>query len=126
MLNPKNERFRRHASKKRAIIQEHKDKPCADCGVKYPPYVMDFDHRNPEDKELTIANVAHHGMQKLLDEIEKCDVVCANCHRIRTHNRRSSNGRTTDFDSVNLGSNPSLRAIKLDFKTNVCYNALKQ
>lgn len=87
MLNPSNARFRAHAAKKRKIIQAIKEQPCMDCGVQYPPYVMDFDHRDPETKTLTIANVAKHGLQKLLDEIEKCDIVCSNCHRIRTHRR---------------------------------------
>lgn len=65
-----------------------KQKPCADCGIQYPPYVMDFDHR---DKKLKLASVSkmisYHmsSKEKILKEIEKCDLVCANCHRIRTY-----------------------------------------
>lgn len=58
-----------------------------DCGVKYPPYVMDFDHRDPSEKLLNVSKVGRYGIQSLLDEIEKCDVVCSNCHRERTHQR---------------------------------------
>lgn len=70
----------------RAFVQEKKDKPCADCDVKYPYYVMQFDHTS--DKEYTIGvlvNLNNRG--KLEAEIEKCDVVCANCHAERTHRR---------------------------------------
>lgn len=66
-----------------------KNVPCMECGNKYPPYVMDFDHREPQEKEFTISGKKIQlPISKLLEEIEKCDVVCANCHRIRTHNRR--------------------------------------
>lgn len=63
-------------------------KPCMDCGKKYPPYVMDFDHRENEKKELLVSKVGAYGMPALLREIQKCDVVCSNCHRIRTHDRK--------------------------------------
>ena len=57
-----------------------------DCGKKYPPYIMDFDHRDPELKVGSIAElVAKADSSLLLAEIEKCDVVCANCHRERTY-----------------------------------------
>ncbi len=65
-----------------------KDKPCMDCGHKYPYYVMDFDHR--ENKEYTLARcvVSGHNKQRILKEISKCDLVCSNCHRERTHSRK--------------------------------------
>ena len=58
-----------------------------DCGGEYPPYVMDFDHRDPLDKTDNVANAVHNGwsVTKFRAEIAKCDVVCANCHRERTH-----------------------------------------
>ena len=62
-----------------------KNKPCQDCGRTYPHYVMDFDHL--ENKEFTLSNARQGGMskQRILKEIKKCELVCANCHRIRTH-----------------------------------------
>ena len=61
-----------------------KDQPCADCDVKYPPHVMDFDHVRGE-KEFGIGESYYRvGRKRLLAEIAKCDVVCANCHRERT------------------------------------------
>lgn len=64
-----------------------KNLPCADCKNIFPPYVMDFDHLG--DKEFGIANFCYrYGKKKLLAEIAKCEVVCANCHRIRTYERQ--------------------------------------
>lgn len=51
-------------------------------------YVMDFDHCVGEEKKAHVSRlVGMMNLQNLLDEIEKCDVVCANCHRIRTYER---------------------------------------
>lgn len=60
---------------------------CADCKVSYPPYVLDFDHLG--DKRETIANLvrAAASIETLLSEIAKCELVCSNCHRIRTWTR---------------------------------------
>lgn len=62
-------------------------KPCADCGKRYPYWVMQFDHLG--DKEFTISNCRKHqvNMERLEQEIAKCDIVCANCHAERTHKR---------------------------------------
>lgn len=67
-----------------------KQKPCMDCGIQYPPYVMDFDHRDRSTKLTTInrmINFHSYSKEKIVEEIEKCDLVCANCHRIRTYCR---------------------------------------
>ncbi|HEV8160070.1 MAG TPA: hypothetical protein VGP58_13630, partial [Pyrinomonadaceae bacterium] len=72
----------------RAIARERKSQPCADCGGIFPFYVMDFDHRDGEEKKAHISQiVTQMNLQQLLNEMEKCDVVCANCHRVRTYER---------------------------------------
>ena len=48
---------------------------------------MDYDHRPGTKKKFNVS-VIRKGKAEILKEIEKCDLVCANCHRIRTHNRR--------------------------------------
>lgn len=59
-----------------------------DCGQRFPPYVMDFDHRDPGKKVGNVASMAvGSSVERLMEEIEKCDIVCANCHRIRTFTR---------------------------------------
>lgn len=74
------------------LLNELKNKPCADCGKSYPPYVMDFDHINGTKKDAVsrISGKGHGTRQALLAEVAKCEVVCSNCHRIRSHNRLSS------------------------------------
>ena len=59
--------------------------PCADCGVRYPYYVMDFDHK--EDKLFNLSQSNSKGIKIIIAEIEKCDIVCSNCHRERTMQR---------------------------------------
>jgi len=71
----------------RAIIQDSKALPCADCDVAYPYYVMQFDHLG--DKQFGIGqSVGQVSQGRLRAEIAKCEVVCANCHAERTHQRR--------------------------------------
>jgi hypothetical protein len=48
---------------------------------------MDFDHRDGETKLFNIGNATNFDRQRILAEIHKCDLVCANCHRIRTQLR---------------------------------------
>lgn len=69
-----------------------KEGPCTDCGGSFPPYVMDFDHLPGTKKTLAVSYLANHGSgkAKLLAEIAKCELVCANCHRIRTHTRKKN------------------------------------
>lgn len=82
----RNARFRLRNSE---IIREYKSRPCANCGIQYPYYVMDFDHRAGEAKVINLANASRLTRPKILEEIAKCDVVCSNCHRERTHRRKS-------------------------------------
>jgi hypothetical protein len=75
----------------RTFMRAAKAKPCADCGRLFPYYVMEFDHRDGETKCFNIADAMgpHRvGKKRLLAEMAKCDVVCANCHRERTHQRK--------------------------------------
>jgi len=81
------ERVKRH----RQLLRSAKSLPCVDCGLIYPPYVMDFDHRPGVKKCFNVSAIAvsaRLSWKKVLAEIGKCDVVCANCHRERTHQRR--------------------------------------
>lgn len=78
----------------REVSNAAKDAPCADCKIQYPPYVMDFDHvRGTKLFNISVAFANRYPIDKTLAEIAKCDVVCSNCHRIRTHQRGWPNGR---------------------------------
>jgi hypothetical protein len=69
----------------RYLIEFFRSHPCADCG-EADPVVLEFDHLR--DKRFEITNqFASRNWQEILDEIAKCDVVCANCHKRRTARR---------------------------------------
>jgi len=79
----------RYIRTNREIMQAAKSVPCMDCKVSYPTYVMQFDHRPGTKKLFTIALTGPQtSRERLYAEIEKCDVVCANCHFERTQQRR--------------------------------------
>lgn len=73
----------------RNTIDELKDVLCADCQKAYPPWVMDFDHTG--NKKFNIAKMTYQKPELIREEAAKCDIVCANCHRQRTHNRNNPN-----------------------------------
>jgi hypothetical protein len=62
---------------------------CMDCLKKVHSdntFVFDYDHRDPEIKTKSIGEVLHQwSVDQLLFEMDKCDLVCANCHRVRTN-----------------------------------------
>lgn len=87
-----------------AFIAQFKDKPCMDCHTKFPLVCMDFDHT--KNKKFNVSHMptlfkSHRGdkaFQTILDEIAKCELVCSNCHRIRTSNRRKQVAAEEGFE----------------------------
>ncbi len=72
-------------AKMRQIIFEAKSVPCMDCGIQYEFHQMDFHHREPSKKKYSISRLRNiSSIIKLIEEINKCDVVCSNCHKKRT------------------------------------------
>lgn len=69
---------------------------CVDCGES-DPVVLDFDHKIREQKFKSVSKMlsGHYSWRSVCDEINKCDVRCANCHRRRTYKQQGSWGRTT-------------------------------
>lgn len=83
--------YHRRYKERRDYIRAYKtERSCADCGEN-DPIVLQFDHVSGE-KSFTIgSSISMYGMYPdymLQEEIEKCDVVCANCHTRRTHLRK--------------------------------------
>lgn len=78
------QRRRDQAYENRQIVMEAKSVPCADCGIQYSPYVMEFDHGDADKVAEVSGSVGAWSAEQLRAEIRKCDVVCANCHRERT------------------------------------------
>lgn len=72
-------------------VNKLKSEPCTDCGLKYNPWQMDYDHIT-SDKKFDIARGVKNGLclDSLLTEIAKCELVCSNCHKNRTHSRNQA------------------------------------
>lgn len=91
--NRRNIRNKQKAERRRlhkTILTEWKiSYGCVDCGYNNHPEALDFDHVNGK-KLGNLSEMVNHGasLDTLVQEILKCEVVCANCHRIRTYLRR--------------------------------------
>ena len=65
------------------------ERGCADCGYNRNPAALEFDHLPGTEKLFNIGEeIGNKSVESLWSEIEKCEVVCANCHNIRTFERR--------------------------------------
>lgn len=64
--------------------------PCVDCERLWPYYTMQFDHLPQFKKRFSISKFYDHtnDMTVVIAEMQKCDLVCGNCHSIRSHTRR--------------------------------------
>lgn len=71
---------RRRAKKAQAV--ERFGHICAICGNNYPDAVFEFHHRNPKEKDITPAKLFLLKDETIDTELDKCIMLCANCHRI--------------------------------------------
>ena len=103
----RDERYREH----RALVDGIKlERGCADCGYTGHPAALDFDHLPGVLKEADIARaVTWRCTANLLAEIAKCEVVCANCHRIRTQDRGGIGVATSLSPQSRSGSSKTIR-----------------
>jgi hypothetical protein len=96
---------RNRNSANRKELDELKSKPCVDCGGMFPPWIMEFDHVPDRGKKVAniscIAGSSKMTSSSIQRELEKCDLVCANCHRTRMHFRKQ--------DKVSLLGSPDER-----------------
>lgn len=66
---------------KRRLVALLGDK-CSKCNISYPDCVYDFHHVNPEEKDVAPGTLLDATWSKIIEEISKCVILCANCHRI--------------------------------------------
>ena len=91
----KKEKPERRSAKNKKEVQEMlgriKEKSgCVDCKQKYPWYVLDFDHVYGK-KVANIGQMLNYfSVEDILKEVAKCDIVCSNCHRERTFQRKNN------------------------------------
>jgi hypothetical protein len=84
----KNTVTRNNRASKQRFLDAVKSFPCLDCGYFWPPYVMHLDHLNADTKVDNVSKLLRSvSWAKLVTEIMKCDLVCANCHSERSHQR---------------------------------------
>ena len=69
------------------MIEYLHGKSCVDCHES-DPVVLEFDHRNSEEKEYSVSVISRKSWVRTLREIKKCDIRCANCHRRKTARER--------------------------------------
>ena len=105
------------AKHKEVVNKYLKEHPCIKCGND-DIRVLDFHHRNPKEKERGVSQLLLYRIEKIMEEISKCDVLCANCHRIEHLEHKTykpsifSCGVTdsiADFESVDLRLNRGRR-----------------
>lgn len=78
--------YRRSVQEARAYVKDVKDgAECVDCKKSFPYYVLDFDHvRDTKIRDISSLVAKGASLNSIRREIAKCDLVCANCHRMRT------------------------------------------
>lgn len=93
-LNPKVREIHRETSRRARQVRYEKinaykeSKPCTDCGQFFEGFLMDLDHLPEFLKVGSVSNLLRsYGWAKILAELEKCEVVCCMCHRMRTKQR---------------------------------------
>lgn len=72
----------RRRENKRKIVN-YFNNCCFDCGIQDEPCIYDLHHKDPQEKEFGIAQYLDRVWEKILPEIEKCIMLCSNCHRKR-------------------------------------------
>ena len=78
------EKRKQHHAKMREWLQQYKSKLCCvQCGESHPSWLQ-FHHRNREEKSFNVGKIIggwrYITIKKLESEIEKCDILCGNCH----------------------------------------------
>jgi len=83
-LADQRERSARRVAERGQLIRSLKEgRPCACCGGYFPSPVLEWHHRDPAGKDGHVLRRKFHvRLERLLAEVEKCDLLCANCHRL--------------------------------------------
>ena len=79
------------------------ERGCTDCGYNAHAEALDFDHLPGTEKKFTLGQNVAASPEKVLEEIAKCEVVCSNCHRVRTKQRGVNYSANAYYDLRKLG-----------------------
>lgn len=83
--NSCNTRLRRLRNKLKAI--KELGGKCERCGYNKHPAALEFHHKNPEQKDFSIGRYMNKSWESIKNEINKCELLCSNCHRIEHSSR---------------------------------------
>jgi len=86
----------RYRTKKKFLDSLKEGKPCLDCGGVFHHWQMEYDHRPGTVKIRNVSNMKHYLLDKIMEEIAKCDLVCSNCHQDRTYRRKQQKAKTNE------------------------------
>lgn len=85
-----NDQYNKRREKIQQYLRDYKtSKGCADCGYNGHHVALQFHHIDGNEKEFNVCNAK--SIKQAKEEIEKCIVLCANCHAIRTYNKIQNN-----------------------------------
>jgi len=113
---------RKLRTSKAYIISQKDNKQCTDCKRNFRYWILDFDHL--ENKTFSINKIQNRSLNFIKQEIAKCELVCANCHRIRTEIRKRLNKQITktkinytqinfSLDQILIRSNPDPKMTRI-------------
>ena len=113
----RDDRVRMRKEHRRALVDWYRTlkvgRTCADCGGVFHHAAMQWDHLPGRSKRREVSNMVLRGFRRetILEEIAKCELVCANCHAVRTFNRHrgvAQPGRAPALGAGGFaGSNPA-------------------
>ena len=69
-------------NERRVRVYEIMGNTCAHCNKDYPPVCLDLHHVDPAEKDHTVSQILRYKWERILAELKKCVVLCANCHRL--------------------------------------------
>ena len=86
----RNNRDRRYRDTTVRKLREIKlESGCVQCGFRSHHAALEFHHRNPEIKKFRLGESRNYSWKAVLLEVEKCDILCANCHAVLEHDKRT-------------------------------------
>ena len=90
-VKEKLKKYKRERQKKFILFIEEfkKSKCCSECGWKGHSEILQFHHKNPQDKHRGISHMVLFSYERIMKEIKKCDLLCPNCH-LWIHHKNSN------------------------------------
>lgn len=90
-----------NTARARAYVRQAKSGPCVDCGGRFHFAAMQFDHvRGTKRFNIGDAIGSGRSIEQIRTELTKCELVCGNCHAVRTYEREMAHQESIDADDL--------------------------